>query len=122
MILVDTSVWIAHLRGKEVGLTSVLEQAVVLMHPFVVGELACGNLKDRASLLRELSILPKVPVSAESETLYLVEYHKLWGKGIGWVDANLVASALIANCHLWSFDSALKSACQTAGVKSYQAV
>lgn len=108
IVLVDTSVWIHHFRTGEPRLSQLLSEGLVLMHPFVLGELACGNLKNRAAILRNLGVLPTVKSSTQEETLQLIHHRKLWGQGIGWVDAHLLASALLSNCRLWTLDEGLK--------------
>lgn len=117
MVLVDTSVWIGHFRGQEIRLSSLLSDGLVLMHPFVLGELACGNLPQRARVLQDLKALPSATAARDSEALRVVEELKLWGKGIGWVDAHLIASALLSNCGLWTLDERLRKAARDAGVR-----
>ena len=96
MILVDSSVWIDHLRRRDAELVALLNAGVVMCHPFVIGELACGNLPNRESLLAELANLPGAPVAAHDEAMAFVDRHALTGRGIGWVDAHLLASAYLA--------------------------
>ena len=110
MVLVDSSVWIAHLRTGEPELADLLAAGLVLMHPFIRGELACGNLKNREVLLSDLRLLPSVRCASDEDTLHLIEARRLWGRGLGWVDANLLASSLISNCRLWTLDKRLQSA------------
>jgi predicted nucleic acid-binding protein len=117
MVLVDTSVWIQHLRTGETRLAELLTEGLVLMHPFVLGELACGNLKNRAVILRNLGVLPTVASATHAETLDLIQNRKLWGQGIGWVDAHLLASALLSNCVLWTLDERFKRLAGDSGVK-----
>ncbi|MBN1274582.1 MAG: type II toxin-antitoxin system VapC family toxin [Candidatus Aminicenantes bacterium] len=107
MILIDTSVWVDHLRKTDQELSKLLDKGVVLCHPFVIGELACGNLKNRSEILDLLAALPKVEVASHEEAMHLVTHRKLWGKGIGWIDIHLLASALLSNCTLWTKDKAL---------------
>lgn len=116
MNLVDTSVWIEHFRRGEPALARLLVEGQVLVHPFVVGELACGNLSNRESILGELAALPVAVLASDREVLALLERHKLWGRGIGWVDAHLIASALLSSCRLWSLDRQLNRAAAVAGV------
>jgi len=107
VILVDTSVWIAHLRWRLPGLATLLEQGHVLTHPFVIGEVACGQMRQRSEILRLLNELP-APVSAShDEVLRMIEVRKLWGKGIGFVDFHLLASAMLGRCQLWTTDRRL---------------
>jgi hypothetical protein len=109
MILVDTSVWVNHLRRPDVRLQRALIDQQVLIHPFILGEIACGNLK-RRSILSDLSKLPSA-VSAENyEVMSLIEQHRLFGTGIGWVDAHLLTSALLTHCRLWADDDRLHQA------------
>ena len=108
MILVDTSVWIDHLRRGDAQLVNLLERASVIMHPFVVGEIACGNLRDRASILELLQDLPAAVVAEGEEVLGFIERHLLHGKGIGYVDVHLLASvALTEGATLWTRDKSL---------------
>ncbi|RKX30288.1 MAG: VapC toxin family PIN domain ribonuclease [Verrucomicrobia bacterium] len=110
MILADTSVWIDHLRKGDKELSALLNEGVVQCHPFVIGELACGNLTNRAEILSLLAALPSSSVASQDEALQLVEDRGLAGKGLGWVDVNLLASALLSKCTLWTRDKALAAA------------
>ena len=96
MVLVDTSVWIDHLRHGDPALASALEEGNVLTHPLVIGELACGTLRRRAEILRLLSELPQAPVASNAEVLVFIERRQLMGRGIGFVDAHLLASITLA--------------------------
>jgi hypothetical protein len=107
MILVDTSVWIEHFRSGSPKLSRALDDSLVLMHPFVVGELACGGFRDRARVLSDLAALPAVDAAEQNEVLHLIDDRRLWGKGIGWIDAHLLASALLSGCGLWTLDRRL---------------
>ena len=108
MILVDTSVWIDHLRSGEPALATALEGGQVLMHPFVLGELACGNLKNRGEVLRLLGALPAAPIATDPEVLGLIERRALMGRGIGYIDVHLLASAALADLgRLWTRDRRL---------------
>jgi predicted nucleic acid-binding protein len=110
MILVDTSVWIEHLRRGLPGLIAALEQDDVLAHPFVVGELACGNLENRDELLHLLGDLPRAPVATDPEVLAFIERRSLMGRGIGYIDAHLLASvALDGTARLWTRDKRLSA-------------
>ena len=95
MILVDTSVWIDHLRSGDPQLTVLLQEAQVLAQPWVIGELALGQLSRRSEILGLLSNLPQAMVATEAEVMTLVETQRLFGLGIGYVDANLLASTLL---------------------------
>lgn len=108
MILVDTSVWVDHLRKGVPELVELLERGEVLTHPFVIGELACGNLKDRGEVLDLLAALPAAVVAADDETLLFIEQRMLMGKGIGYIDAHLLASVTLTNdARLWTRDKRL---------------
>ncbi len=107
MILVDTSVWIDHLRIGNVRLSALLESAQVMCHPFVVGELALGNLKNRTVILESLERLPQAIVAKDSEVMHFIETQKMAGCGIGYIDASLLASAILSDLRLWTFDKKL---------------
>ena len=119
MILVDTSVWIAHFRKGVPALAETLGEALVFAHPFVVGELACGNLKNRSRILADLQQLPSAMPATDDEVMQLIEERRLWGLGIGWIDGHLLASALFSNCRLWTLDRRLNRAAAAAGVRHY---
>jgi hypothetical protein len=104
MILVDTSVWIEHLRKGSPRLRALLYENKVLNHPFVVGELACGNIRNRAEILGLLQTLPAARVASHEEVLSFVESQRLHGRGLGWIDVHLLASALLSASMLWSLD------------------
>jgi len=107
MILVDTSVWVDHLSRGDADLASLLRDEEVICHPFVIGELACGHLRNRQTILELLGTLPRVGVLDHDEVMGFVEMQRLWGSGIGWVDAHLLASALLGGAKLWTRDRAL---------------
>ena len=108
MILVDTSVWVDHLRDGAPALAVALEQGRVLTHPFVLGELACGNLKNRGEVLQLLGELPVAPMATDPEALDFSERRALMGRGIGYVDVHLLASvALAGTAQLWTRDKRL---------------
>jgi predicted nucleic acid-binding protein len=108
VILVDSSVWIDHLRAGNPELATALEAGLVLTHPFVVGELACGNLANRNEILSALQNLSPAPVASHDEVLTFIEARSLTGRGIGYVDAHLLASATLANDGLlWTRDRRL---------------
>jgi predicted nucleic acid-binding protein len=108
MILVDTSVWIDHLRQKNHPLREVLFDDQVLCHPFVIGELACGHLKNREQVIELMSSLPISEMATDQEVLGFVDMHKLYGKGIGWIDAHLLTAAKLSQSKLWTMDKSLK--------------
>lgn len=109
MILVDTSVWVDHLRRANLELVDLLERGQVLVHPFVVGEIACGSLSDREAALELLRQLPAAAVADPDEALGFIELRGFHGKGIGYVDLHLLASAaLTAGSTLWIRDKRLR--------------
>ncbi len=116
-VLADTSIWIEHFRKGHTHLAELLQGGMVLMHPFVLGELACGNLKNRDEILGDLGELPKAVEASHEETLDLMESRRLWGLGIGWVDTHLIASALLSNCRLLTIDARLHRAAAHAGAR-----
>lgn len=120
MILVDTSVWIAHFRGRDIGLTERLEEGIVLVHPFVIGELALGNLRQRDEILTALMDLPHATAASEEEALSFIDQHELWGLGIGYVDLHLLAAArLTVDARLWSLDKRLMAAAERLSLSAH---
>ncbi len=107
-ILVDTSVWIEHFRKANSHLQKLLINGNVLCHEFVIGELACGNLKNRNEILFLLQELPRSKIASHDETLALVESKRLMGKGVGWIDVHLLASTLLTQAKLWTTDKRLE--------------
>ncbi len=107
MVLVDTSIWIDHFRRRDTRLTALLENAQVFTHPFVIGELACGNLARRLEVLRFLEELPAAPVMQHEEVLSFLNTHDLQGRGLGWIDTHLLASARLAKVPFWCRDKRL---------------
>jgi len=116
VILVDTSIWVDHLRRGSHELASLLQRVEVATHPFVIGELSCGNLKNRKAILELLAEVPRVTLAEHEEVLELVESRKLMGNGIGWMDAHLLASALLSGTPLWTADKKLRSLSAVLGV------
>ena len=116
MVLVDTSVWIAHFRHREPALSDLLVEGEVLVHPFVTGELACANMKNRAAILSDLRALPAAVAASDPEVLHFIEDRRLWGRGLGWVDVHLLASALLSHSRLWSIDKPLGAAANELGL------
>jgi len=116
LILVDTSVWVDHLRRGDPGLVDLLERSAVVMHPFVAGEIACGSLRDRKALLELLQDLPAAVVATDDEVMQFIEHQALYGKGIGYVDVHLLASvALTGSTRLWTRDQKLRQAAAALG-------
>lgn len=118
MVLVDTSVWIDHLRRGNVGLEQPLQEGKVLCHPFIIGELACGNLKNRANILSLLHTLPLVRTAGDDEVLRFIEQHRLMGQGLGYIDAHLLASCHLSHVPIWTHDNRLAA---VAGKFGYSA-
>ena len=117
MILVDSSIWIEHLRAGAPAMAELLNAGRVLTHPFVVGELACGNLKNRKQVLSLLQDLPAAPVATDEEVLFFIERNGLMGKGIGYVDAHLLASISMAGTgQLWTRDKRLSAVAGAIGL------
>ncbi len=108
MILVDTSVWISHFRENNDYLVSLLDDNKVLSHPYVIGELACGNLRNRTNILNLMNKLPSALIAEPDEIMHFIEFHRLMGRGIGYVDVCLLASARLTNAQLWSLDKRLQ--------------
>ena len=108
MILVDTSVWVDHLRGSDQKLAELLNSGLVLVHPFVVGELALGRLRQRYIILEALLQLPRTVVATDGEILAFISRQKLFGRGIGYVDVHLLAAVrLTTGSKLWTRDQRL---------------
>lgn len=118
MILVDTSIWIDHLRAVEPGLIAALNAEQVLMHPFVVGELACGSLKNRQEVLSLLRNLAPAPVATQDEALDFIDRHRLMGSGIGYIDVHLLTATALANpARIWTRDKRLATIAGTLNLK-----
>ncbi len=110
MVLVDTSIWVTHLRQGNRQLEILLIDAGVMCHPFIIGELACGNLKNRNEILSLLKSLPLAATIEFDEFIFFIERNPLMGIGIGFVDVHLLASAQLTEIPLWTTDKRLKSA------------
>ena len=110
MVLVDTSIWVSHFRQGSRQLDKLLMDAEVMCHPFIIGELACGNLKNRDEIISLLQSLPMAPTIEFDEFLFFIDRNHLMGKGIGFVDVHLLASAQLTGVPLWTADKRLKSA------------
>lgn len=106
-MLVDTSVWIDHFRRRNGELVELLESGQVWTHPFVIGELACGNLARRSEVMVMLGALPHVPVMGHDEVLAFLEGKRLNGRGLGWMDMHLLAAARVAGVPFWTNDKNL---------------
>ena len=116
MVLVDTSVWATHLRQGNTRLETLLNQGTVASHPFIINELACGTIKNRRQILSLLQSLPKVETVEYFEVLQFIEHNRLYGKGLGYVDVNLLASAVLTGVLFWTVDRKLQQASARLGV------
>ena len=117
VILVDTSVWINHLRTHSKLLTQLLDLEQVLVHPFVIGEIACGNLTNRKEIISLLLSLPSAPKADDDEVLFFVEQHNLMGCGLGLVDVHLLTSAMIEAARIWTADRSLALAARKLSIE-----
>ncbi len=116
IVLADTSVWLDHWRRGNPGLAQLLAEGHIAVHPFVLGEIALGEIPARADVLRRLGQLPASRVAQHREVLDLIERVPLWGRGIGWVDAHLLASALLERIPLWTADQPLRRVAQALAI------
>jgi hypothetical protein len=116
MVLVDTSVWVEHLRHGSVELEALLDQGEVLCHQFIIGEVACGGMKNRAEILSLLQTLPRVIPARHVEVMTFLENHRLMGKGLGYIDMHLLASAVLTEAPLWTLDKNLNAAAAKLGL------
>ncbi len=110
MVLVDTSVWIFHFRKESSHLKELLLEGEVICHPFIIGELACGNLRNRGEIISLLQTLSQARTAEDEEILEFIEYKKLMGAGIGLIDVHLLASSLLTDVLLWTEDRQLQKA------------
>lgn len=116
MVLVDTSIWVSHLRDGHPELKALLLEGKVVCHPFVVGELACGNLQNRREILTLLKSLSMAQQAEHAEILRFIDINHLMGMGLGYIDMHLLASALLTGIFLWTQDNQLKKAARKLGV------
>jgi predicted nucleic acid-binding protein len=116
MVLVDTSVWVFHLRNREPNLETLLNEGKVVCHPFIIGELACGNLKNREEILSLMRSLPMAVQASHDEVLEFIESNRLMGKGVGYADVHLLASAVLTGVRFWTFDKRLRHVSSRVGV------
>jgi len=116
MILVDTSIWVGHLRTGNDLLSFLLEQGVVLTHEFVIGELACGSMLNRREILELLGSLPRAGTASHAEVMDFVESREAQGQGVGWVDAHLLASAILSQAVLWTSGRKLRRLAESMGI------
>ncbi len=116
MILVDTSIWVDHLNKSDDNLIKLLNSGRVCIHPFIIGELSCGNISNRSEILVLLNALPRVEPAFEDEVFTLIENKYLYGIGLGFVDVHLLASALVHNVKIWTRDKTLKKAAKKLNI------
>lgn len=108
MVLIDTSVWVSFLREGNVELGNLLNDGEVICHPFIIGELACGNLKNREEILTLLKLLPQINMVDHGDALYFIDSNYAMGKGLGYIDIHLAASSLISGIPIWTLDKNLE--------------
>jgi predicted nucleic acid-binding protein len=117
LILVDTSIWIDHLRGDNAALKRLLNAGGVLTHPFVIGELALGRMRQREIILAALSDLPRAELATDAEVLGFINREGLFGRGVGYIDVHLLASVrLTAGAELWTRDTRLRHVAEDMGL------
>jgi len=116
MVLVDTSVWIDHLRSGNAKLSTLLNEGNVAIHPFIIGELACGNLKNRKEIISLLHALPHIAKADDDEVLFFIEKHNLMGLEIGLIDCHLLASCKLGKAQLLTQDKRLRDASKCLGL------
>jgi predicted nucleic acid-binding protein len=116
MVLVDTSVWVVHLLHGTIGLDALLSEGRVVCQPFIIGELACGNLKNRSEILSLLQALPGAIVAEYHEVVQFIENYRLMGKGLGYIDVHLLASAKLTGVTLWTLDKRLREVAISLGL------
>jgi len=116
MVLVDTSVWVSHLRHGNPRLQKLLEEGKVVSHPFIIGELACGNICNRAEIISLMQSLPTLDAVEHEELLVFIEHNKIMGTGLGFVDVHLLAAAMLEGIPLWTQDKKLKQACSRLSI------
>jgi predicted nucleic acid-binding protein len=109
MVLVDTSVWVEHFRSGNSGLENLLNEGRVVCHLFIIGELACGNLSNRFEILSLLQALPLANHAEHEEVMHCIENYSIMGKGLGYIDMHLIASAILTKVPIWTLDKKLKA-------------
>ena len=117
MIIPDTSIWINHIHHRDPQLAELLTQRLVLVHPFVIGEIALGSMKQYDAIIESLSTLPAAPTVTEEEVRFMIKRHAIMGSGIGYVDAHLLASAMLTDdALLWTRDKRLDLVASRIGI------
>lgn len=107
MVLVDTSIWVFHFREGSINLGKLLQNGEVSCHPFIIGELACGNLHKRSEILSLLQALPSALIIEHEEAMHFIEKNRLMGKGLGYIDIHLLASSVLTQIPIWTLDKKL---------------
>ena len=115
-VVADANIWVHHWRKSNPLLIDMVADGEILTHPIVIGELSMGNLSRREQTLWDLTRLGRPPLATDSETLRMVEGRRLWGRGIGWNDAKILASVVLGNCLLWTRDLRLDAIAHELGV------
>jgi predicted nucleic acid-binding protein len=115
-VVVDSNVWVHHWRSRNPLLMAMVDDGEVWTHPLIIGELSMGTLRDRERTLWDLTRLGRPPLATDAETRQMVEARRLWGRGIGWNDAKILASVVIGGCRLWTRDVRLNEAARELGV------
>jgi hypothetical protein len=117
VVLADTSVWVDHLRRADPRLAGLLNEGEVLCHPFIIGELACGNLRNRDEILELLGALPRIDRMEDDEVMAFIALRRLHGKGVGFVDMHLLASCVASGCPMWTTDLQLARCAASLGLR-----
>ena len=112
MILIDSSIWIEHLRRESATVSLLLSSRRILAHPFVIGELAVGNLRNRSQILNTLRDLPAAVVASDEEVLRFIDRYLLAGRGLGYIDVHLLAAARLSHAGLWTTDKRLQASAE----------
>lgn len=120
MVLVDTSVWVNHLREGNERLVMLLMKGEVMCHPFIIGELACGNIRNRQEILSLLQLLPAATQATHEEIMDFIEFNRLMGKGLGYVDIHLSASARLTGVPVWTLDNKLNETTEELDIRFYE--
>jgi hypothetical protein len=116
MVLADTSVWVGHFRSGDPRLEELLADGLVVCHPFIIGELACGNLKNRYEIISLLQSLPMAVMAEHEEVLQFINDYRLMGRGLGYIDMHLLASALLTRVSLWTRDKKFHAVSSKYGI------
>jgi len=116
MVLVDTSVWVFHLREGSIDVEKLLNDGDVICHPLILGELACGNLNNRSEILSLLRSLPSAIEAEHEEVMKFIERHRLMGIGLGYIDVHLLASAVLTMTPIWTLDKRLNRVSERLGI------